>query len=98
MTPAGPADADGRTHRAVLSFPYDDERRARAVHEAVAVEAGAIDDDRSTARAARDGDTVEVSVRASDLVALRASTNTWARLVRAAEDAAAAADDARAAE
>ncbi|WP_435126914.1 KEOPS complex subunit Pcc1 [Halobaculum sp. D14] len=83
-----PADYD---HRTVLTFPYADERRARTVHDAVAVERGEIDDDRSTAEADRVGDAVEVTVRARDLVALRAGTNTWLRLVGVAE---AVADDA----
>ena len=84
--------SDAYDHRAILSFPEPDRRRARAVHEAVRVEVGEIDDDRSTAAATRDGATVEVTVRARDLVALRAGVNTWTRLVDAAETVAAAAD------
>ncbi|PSQ06760.1 hypothetical protein BRC97_05670 [Halobacteriales archaeon QS_6_71_20] len=56
--------SDAYDHCAVLSFPEPDRRRARAVHEAVRVEVGEIDDDRSTAAATRDGATVEVTVRA----------------------------------
>ncbi|WP_435064670.1 KEOPS complex subunit Pcc1 [Halobaculum sp. EA56] len=83
---------DAYDHRAVLSFPYPDRRRARTVHEAVRVEAGDIDDDRSTATATREGATVEVTVRARDLVALRAGVNTWTRLVETAETVAATAE------
>jgi KEOPS complex subunit Pcc1 len=79
-------------HRLDLSFDYADERRARLVHDAVAVEVGEIDDDRSTARVARDGRTLHVGVFARDLVALRAGANTWIRLVRTAEDVLAVAD------
>jgi len=83
---------DAFDHRALLSFPYPDRRRARAVHEAIRVELGDIDDDRSTAAATREGATVEVTVRARDLVALRAGVNTWTRLVDVAETVAATAD------
>ena len=84
--------SDASDHRAVLRFPYPDERRARVVHEAIAVEVGEIDDDRSTADATRDGAAVEVTVRARDLVALRAGVNTWTRLVETAETVAATAE------
>ncbi|WP_277554156.1 KEOPS complex subunit Pcc1 [Halobaculum limi] len=83
---------DTYDHRAVLSFPYADERRARVVHDAIRVEVGGIDDDRSTADVTRTDDTVEVVVRARDLVALRAGVNTWTRLVEAAETVAAVGD------
>jgi len=83
---------DPSDHRAVLRFPYPDERRARVVHEAIGVEVGGIDDDRSTAAVDRAGDTVEVTVRARDLVALRAGVNTWTRLVETAETVAATAE------
>ena len=87
-----PVDRAPTDHRAVLRFPYADERRARLVRAAIDVEVGEIDDERSCAHAARDGDAVEVTVEAADLVALRAGTNTWTRLVRVAEEAAAAAE------
>ncbi|MFB6160262.1 MAG: KEOPS complex subunit Pcc1 [Haloferacaceae archaeon] len=79
-----------RSHDATLSFGYDDERRARTVADAVAVEAGAIAavDDRSRAAVERDGSLVRVRVDAADLVALRAACNTWTRLVGVAEDVA----------
>jgi KEOPS complex subunit Pcc1 len=77
-------DAD-HPHRLELSFQYDDERRARLIYESVAVEVGEIDDDRSTARVAVDAETLSVTVIAHDLVALRAGTNTWIRLVETAE-------------
>jgi KEOPS complex subunit Pcc1 len=73
-------------HAVSLSFDYDDERRARIVADAVAVEVGEIDDDRSTATVDRDGRALQVDVFAHDLVALRAGVNTWIRLVETAED------------
>ena len=88
-------DGTATDHDAVLTFPYTAERRARAVHDAVAVEVGQVDDDRARATVARDGRTVEVHVRARDLVALRAGTNTWVRLISVAEDVAEAAAPSR---
>ena len=100
-----PETASTPAHAASLRFSYDDERRARAVERAVAVEVGEIpragdaaDPDggmaeRSRASVARDGRTVEVRVEAADLVALRAGTNTWARLVSVAEAVAGGATD-----
>jgi KEOPS complex subunit Pcc1 len=73
-------------HAVSLSFEYDDERRARIVADAVAVEVGEIDDDRSTATVDRDGRVLRVDVFAHDLVALRAGVNTWIRLVETAEE------------
>ena len=81
-----------RVHTASLSFEYSDERRATVVEKSVAVEVGDIDDARSGATVARDGDTVEVTVRASDLVALRAGINSWTRMVGVAEDVASGAE------
>lgn len=70
---------------ASLSFEYDDERTARVVERSVSVEVGEIDDDRSRATVERAGATVTVHVAAADLVALRAGTNSWTRLVAVAE-------------
>jgi KEOPS complex subunit Pcc1 len=77
-----------RAHTASLSFDYPDERRARIVEGSVAVEVGDIDDARSQATVARDEATLEVTVHASDLVALRAGINSWTRMVGVAEDVA----------
>ncbi|SEO44657.1 KEOPS complex subunit Pcc1 [Halogranum amylolyticum] len=81
-----------RAHTASLSFDYADERRARTVERSVAVEVGDIDDARSGATVAHEDDTVTVTVRASDLVALRAGVNSWTRMVGVAEDVAVAAE------
>ena len=79
----------GDAHAAVLRFDYGDERRARVVADAVAVEQGRIADDRSTAAVERDGARVRVRASAADLVALRAACNTWSTLVEVAEATAA---------
>jgi KEOPS complex subunit Pcc1 len=81
-----------RAHTASLSFDYPDERRAQIVERSVTVEVGDIDDARSGATVSRDGETVEVTIRASDLVALRAGLNSWTRMVGVAEDVAVAAE------
>lgn len=80
-------------HRTTAQATYTDERKARAVAAAVGVETGAIDDERSTARLARDGRTVRLTIRARDTNALRAGLNTWLRLLRAAEDSVTAATE-----
>jgi KEOPS complex subunit Pcc1 len=74
-------------HDAVLAFEYDDAQRARRVERAVRPEIGDIDGDRSTVSLAREGATVELTVGATDLVALRAGVNTWCTLVTVAERA-----------
>ncbi|WP_251341714.1 KEOPS complex subunit Pcc1 [Haloplanus halophilus] len=81
------ADAarDDAPHHLCLSFEYDTERRATVVERSVRVEVGEIDDARSAARVDRDGRTVRVRIGAADLVALRAGTNTWIRLLDVAE-------------
>ncbi|MFB6196114.1 MAG: KEOPS complex subunit Pcc1 [Haloplanus sp.] len=84
-------DADAQHHLS-LCFEYDSDGRARTVERSVGVEVGEIDDARSTARVERHGDTVQVRIDAADLVALRAGTNTWVRLLAVAETVAAAVD------
>jgi len=74
-------------HRSVLTFDYDDPERARRVERSVRPELGAIDGDRTTAAIVRDGATVELTVVADDLVALRAGCNTWLTLTGVAEAA-----------
>lgn len=83
---APPDRGSPRAHTASLSFDYTDEHRARVVEQSVAVEVGDIADARSRARVARRGDVVEVTVEATDLVALRAGINSWTRMVGVAEN------------
>ena len=78
------------SHETALELDYETERRARIVERSVRPEIGEIDGDRSTASLVRDGRTVRITVRASDLVALRAGMNTWLTLVGVAERSSAA--------
>ena len=75
----------GAAHTAEIAFEYNDERRARIVEESVRVEVDEIADDRSGATVARDGGLVRVTIVAADLIALRAGSNTWIRLLEVAE-------------
>jgi KEOPS complex subunit Pcc1 len=79
------SSADDTPHHLSLQFEYDTERRARCIARSVRVEVGEIADARSTAAVSRDARTVEVRIAAADLVALRAGTNTWSRLLDVAE-------------
>ena len=76
---------DDRDHETVFSFTYPDERRARLVAEALFPEVGELDESRSAATVAREGDTVRVRIVADDLAALRAGITSWSRLVAVAE-------------
>jgi KEOPS complex subunit Pcc1 len=75
------------SHEAILEFDYPDADSAARVADSVAVEAGDIEGDRTTASVDRQGGTVVVTVEAADLVALRAGVNTWTGLVGVAERA-----------
>lgn len=79
---------DSVVHEATYTFDYDFADEATTVERSVRREIGEIDDDRSVATLARDGATLAVRVEATDLVALRAATNTWLTLVGVAEDVA----------
>ena len=72
-------------HEAVFEVDYRDAEEARRVERSVGVEVGDIEGDRTTATLDRDGETLSVTVSASDLVALRAGCNTWLSLVTVAE-------------
>ena len=74
-------------HDAVLRFEYDDAERAHRVERALRPEVGAIDGDRSAVSLTREGHALELTVEATDLVALRAGLNTWFSLVGVAERA-----------
>lgn len=79
-------DPEQTRHSVSLAIPEDD-RLARIVTAAISGEEGEMPDDRSQAHV-RSGDeagTVEIAIDAADLVALRASCNTWLRLVEVAE-------------
>ncbi|MGB9931426.1 KEOPS complex subunit Pcc1 [Haloarcula amylolytica] len=74
-------------HQTRLTAEYDSTGRARAIARSVRPEIDDIEGDRTTARLSRDGQRVELTVEASDLVALRAGINTWLTLRGVAEDA-----------
>jgi KEOPS complex subunit Pcc1 len=85
-------DGDVSDHRLDVEFEYPSEQCARVVADSVAVEVGEMPDERSGATVDREGRVVTVGIGAADLVALRAGTNTWVRLVGVAEDVAVACD------
>lgn len=72
-------------HEAVFAFPYADDRTARLVFESVRPEVGDIGGDRTAVTVDRNDDTVVLTVRAADLIALRAGINTWQSLIDVAE-------------
>jgi KEOPS complex subunit Pcc1 len=74
-------------HETVLTVEYTSIEHARRVARAIDPEIGDIDDDRSQVSLSQDGDTIDVRVVASDIVALRASLNTWLSLIGVAEGA-----------
>ncbi len=74
-------------HDARYRVEYDDEERARRVERSLRPELGDIDGDRTQVSLARDGPTLALTVEATDLVALRAGTNSWLALVSVAESA-----------
>ena len=89
------ADASGRqresealarpAHTATLSVSYPSPESAALVEASLRPEVDRIDDDRATASVCRTADEVEITVRATDLVALRAGTASWSRLLDVAE-------------
>lgn len=86
---ASPSDWPARPHGVTLSLPGGP--RGALVADAIEVEEGEMPDDRSRARVrttGREGGTGgdrEVVITAADLIALRAASNTWLRLVDVAE-------------
>jgi KEOPS complex subunit Pcc1 len=74
-------------HEAVFSAVYATPERARRVERALRPEVGDIEGDRTTVGLACEGDSLSVTVRATDLTALRAGLNTWLGLLDVAERA-----------
>jgi len=72
-------------HTATLSVSYPTPESATLVAESLYPEVDRIDDDRAAASVHREGDEVVVTVEAADLVALRAGTASWSRLLDVAE-------------
>ncbi len=72
----------------MLRFDYPSAADAALVARSISVEAGQLDDDRSTVDVDRTGATVGVEVAAADQIALRAGLNSWLRYVSVAEQVA----------
>lgn len=68
-----------------LAFEYADAERAALIERSVRQEIGEIDGDRSQTTIERNNATVELSIDADDLIALRAGLNTWCTLIDVAE-------------
>lgn len=73
-------------YEAVFRFSYPDSTVARTVERSLALEADAIQGDRSSTCVDREDATVLVRIDADDPRALRAAKNTWFSLVSAAEE------------
>ncbi|EMA06666.1 KEOPS complex subunit Pcc1 [Haloarcula vallismortis] len=73
-------------HQTHLTAEYDSTDQARAIERSIRPEIDDIEGDRTTARLCRNGQHVELTVKATDLVALRAGINTWLTLRGVAED------------
>jgi len=74
-------------HETRLVCRYESAAGARRLQRALGPELADLVDDRSRARLSRSGDRLEVSVEATDLVALRAALNTWLSLLAVGERA-----------
>ncbi len=74
-------------HEAVFSAVYDTTEHACRVERALRPEVGDIGGDRTSVALTREADSLSVTVRATDLTALRAGLNTWFGLVEVAERA-----------
>jgi len=72
-------------HETTLSLSYRDPATARIVERSLQQEAGSIAGDRTEARVELSGTEVTVTIRAEDLVGLRAGQNTWLGLTIVAE-------------
>ena len=72
-------------HEAIFEFEYADRDAARLVSESIAREVEDLADDRSWTTLERTDETVQLTILARDLTALRAALNTWLTLVSVAE-------------
>ena len=73
------------THSTVLSFQYPTPTVASRIEASIAVEVGALDDDRSAATVSREDSPLRVTVEATARVALRAGIHSRCRYVEIAE-------------
>lgn len=72
-------------HETTLVLSYPSVEVATIVERSLGQEAGEISGDRTEASLSRSGTDLTISIRAEDLVALRAGHNTWLGLAEVAE-------------
>ena len=72
-------------HETTFTFSYRTPARAAIVAAALEPEVGAIDGDRTSVALDRREGVLQVTVEASDAVALRAGQNSWLGLLEVAE-------------
>ncbi|MDR5656736.1 KEOPS complex subunit Pcc1 [Halodesulfurarchaeum sp. HSR-GB] len=73
-------------HETTVELSYRSSDRAATIEAALRPEVGAIAGDRTAVSLDRNGTELQLTVRASDPVALRAGQNTWLGLLEVAED------------
>jgi KEOPS complex subunit Pcc1 len=72
-------------HETTLSLSYESPAEAETVLQSLRQEAGTISGDRTEATVTGTDRSVTITIRAEDLVALRAGHNTWLGLAAVAE-------------
>lgn len=77
-----------RAHRLVIDCPFNSESTAVAICRALKPETGAIEGDRAATRIEQTGDTVRITIEATDVRGLRAAKNTWFGVLQSATAAA----------
>jgi KEOPS complex subunit Pcc1 len=73
------------THRALIERSFDTRERANTIQQALALELGAIDGERSQTVLDREAETLRITIAAEDATALRAAKHSWFSLLVAAE-------------
>ena len=58
---------------------------AKAIERSIRVERSDLADDRTRTHISRNDGTIEIHIEATDLIGLRAATNTWVGLLKTAE-------------
>lgn len=72
-------------NEASFSFTYPTPQQAAIIAASLRQELGEIDDDRSQASLTHQAASLELTIHAADLIALRAAINTWLTLVSVAD-------------
>jgi KEOPS complex subunit Pcc1 len=63
--------------RSVVRIPFDSEKNARILHQALKPETASVPSDRATTEVTIEGSDLVLTIDASDLTALRAATNSY---------------------